>query len=117
MTVPTSSADPHVSPGQDPHPDRQRLDSVGGHPWKRRDRPLRLERRLEFADYETLRAFLDQAGDLSEQTGIYPNLSFGRSYVNLTLFADEDSLELSADAERFAREIDGMVNTLEDEQQ
>lgn len=105
MTVPTSND------GQHP------IDSVGGHPWTRRDRPPRLERRLEFSNYETLRAFLDRAGDLSEQTGIYPNLSFGRTYVNLTLFADEDSGELGDDAERFARQIDEMVTTLEDREQ
>ena len=109
MIVPTS--DPVAN--QDKHPIR----CVGGHPWRRRDRPRRLERRLEFSDYETLRAFLDRAGDLSEQTGLYPNLSFGRTYVNLSLFADEDSGELGDDADRFARQLDEMVTTLEDREQ
>ena len=101
MSVPTT--DPAPIPAAD-----------GGHPWRRRERPLRLERRVEFGDYEALRDFLDRAAALSEQTGIYPNLSFGRTYVNMTLFADEDSGELSADAERFAARIDGFVTPPED---
>jgi 4a-hydroxytetrahydrobiopterin dehydratase len=69
-----------------------------------------LERRLEFDNYEALRDFLDRAGELSEETGVYPNLSFGRTYVNMTLFADEDSGELTSDeAERFAERVDSLV--------
>ena len=64
---------------------------------------------MEFANYEVLRDFLDRAGELSEETGIYPNLSFGRTYVNMTLFADDDSGELTAEAERFAERIDSLV--------
>jgi pterin-4a-carbinolamine dehydratase len=68
-----------------------------------------LERRLQFPDYEGLRDFLDQVADLSEQTDVYPNMSFGRTYVNLTLFADDDSGEISAQAEAFAERVDTFV--------
>lgn len=81
----------------------------GGHAWRRRERPLRLERRVEFPDYEALRDFLDQAAALSEETGLYPNLSFGRTYANLTLFADETTEELSDMAESFAKRIDALL--------
>lgn len=87
---------------------------TGGHPWRRRERPLRLERRLEFGDYEALRDFLDRAAECSEQTGVYPNLSFGRTYVNMTLFAEEDSGTLSVEAERFAERVDSFVTPQED---
>lgn len=80
-----------------------------GHSWHRRERPLRLERRVEFPDYEGLRDFLDRAAELSEETGLYPNLSFGRTYANLTLFADESSGELSDAAESFAERIDALL--------
>jgi len=83
------------------------------HPWRRRERPLRLERRLVFGGYEILRDFLDRAGDLSEETGIYPNLSFGRTYVNMTLFAD-DGGELNAETERFAQRLDSLVEPPEE---
>ncbi|MGB5831704.1 MAG: pterin-4-alpha-carbinolamine dehydratase, partial [Thiohalocapsa sp.] len=79
-----------------------------------RERPLRLERRLEFSEYERLRDFLDRAGALSEQTGIYPNLSFGRTYVNMTLFADEEIGELTAETERFAQRVDSLVESPEE---
>jgi hypothetical protein len=75
---------------------------------------LRLERRLEFADYETLRDLLDGLADLSDETGIYPNLSFGRTYVNLTLLADEESGELSAASSGFAERVDSLVISPED---
>lgn len=88
-----------------------------GHPWRRRDRPPRLERRLVFLDYELLRGFLDRVGDLSEETGIYPNLSFGRTYVNMALFADDDSGELTAAAERFAECVDRLVEPPEESKQ
>jgi pterin-4a-carbinolamine dehydratase len=100
MTAPTSDGDGRPPDGPPTPP----------HGWRRRQRPLRLERRLEFPDYDSLRDFLDQVADLSEQTGIYPNQSFGRTYVNFTLFADEDSGEISAAAEAFAERLDGFAN-------
>ncbi|WPL22876.1 pterin-4-alpha-carbinolamine dehydratase [Thiorhodovibrio frisius] len=81
----------------------------GWHGWTRRERPLRLERRLEFPDYEATRVFLEQAGELSEAMDVYPNLSFGRTYANLTIFADEDSGELTAQAQTFAERIEQLL--------
>ena len=54
-------------------------------PWTLRKRPERLERRIEFADYEQTRDFLEQLNSLSEQQSRYPDISFGRTYVNLTI--------------------------------
>lgn len=84
--------------------------------WQRRERPLRLERRLEFADYEATQGFLEGTAGLSEQTGIYPNLSFGRTYVNLTLFADEASGVITPEIEAFAQRADALAGSREDEQ-
>lgn len=59
------------------------------HPhWKEKASPARLERRFEFAGYEDTRAFLDRAAALSESTEVYPDLSFGRTYCNMTLYLD-----------------------------
>ncbi len=80
------------------------------HAWRSRERPLRLERRLEFPDYETTRVFLEGSEVLSEETGIYPNLSFGRTYVNLTLFADEAGGEITPELNRFAEQIDALAS-------
>ncbi|MCG5502021.1 4a-hydroxytetrahydrobiopterin dehydratase [Ectothiorhodospira lacustris] len=77
------------------------------HPdWTRRERPLRLERRLAFPDYEATRCFLEQAGALSEQMGVYPDISFGRTYVNITLHADDNATELSDEQRRFVDALD-----------
>lgn len=87
-------------------------DTVAGDSgWTRRERPLRLERRLEFADYQRTRDFLERTGALSESMDVFPNLSFGRTYVNLTLFADQESGELSAASLAFAERLDQMLAT------
>jgi 4a-hydroxytetrahydrobiopterin dehydratase len=80
------------------------------HQWRRRERPLRLERRFEFPDYAAVSAFTERAGELSERTGVYPNLSFGRTHASMTLFADEASGELTLEIEAFAREIDALFD-------
>ena len=85
--------------------------------WRRRERPLRLERRLEFDDYEGTRVFLERSETYSEETGIYPNLSFGRTYVNLTLFADEADGEITPEMVEFAERIDAMADGNEDSSQ
>ncbi len=58
--------------------------------WVERKRPERLEKRYEFENYETLRDFLDQAAELSESNNLYPDMGFGKDYVNMTIHADED---------------------------
>jgi 4a-hydroxytetrahydrobiopterin dehydratase len=77
--------------------------------WTERQRPVRLERRLEFADYESTRDFLDRAAGLSERVGIYPDMSFGRTYVNITLHTEDDATEVGEPLRHFAREIDALL--------
>jgi pterin-4a-carbinolamine dehydratase len=80
--------------------------------WQERNRPHRLERRYQFPDYPTLRDFLDRAAELSEREGLYPDLGFGRDYVNVTIHAAENSEELGEMQRRFADQLDGL-RTLE----
>ena len=75
-------------------------------PWQERKRPARLERRYEFPDYATLRAFLDHAAGLSEEQGLYPDLGFGRDYVNVTIHAPEGEDAVSETQRRFAEMLD-----------
>jgi len=58
--------------------------------WVERKRPVRLEKRYEFSGYEQLRDFLDRAAELSESKGLYPDMGFGKDYVNMTIHADDD---------------------------
>jgi 4a-hydroxytetrahydrobiopterin dehydratase len=78
-------------------------------PWTRRSRPDRLERRIEFEDYATTSRFLEQLNQLSEQQGRYPDISFGRTYVNLTLRPELEDVPIGADEEGFAACIDGLL--------
>ncbi len=78
--------------------------------WIDRKRPARLERRIEFPDYEATRVFLDQLAELSEQQGIYPDTSFGRTYVNLTLYAEGEGEDLGEGVRGFAEAVDRLLD-------
>ena len=60
--------------------------------WKEHERPPRLERRYTFSGYPALREFLDRAAEISEELDFYPDLSFGRDYVNITIHGYEGAL-------------------------
>lgn len=74
--------------------------------WSERGRPARLERRYEFTSYLELRDFLDRAAELSEKEGFYPDMGFGRDYVNVTIRADEESTGVQPRQRRFAAQLD-----------
>ncbi len=75
--------------------------------WQEKTSPARLERRFVFDDYDSTRQFLDKAAALSEQTRIYPDVSFGRTYVNMTIHVDGETV---GDGPRaFARMLDGVT--------
>ena len=76
------------------------------HQWQERNRPTRLEGRYEFKDYSTLRDFLDRAAELSEKEGLYPDMGFGRDYVNITIHLDEGDEELGEKQHSFAAQLD-----------
>jgi pterin-4a-carbinolamine dehydratase len=78
--------------------------------WQERNRPRRLERRYQFPDYPTLRDFLDRAAALSEREGFYPDMGFGRDYVNITIHSEDGAQELWAARRRFAEQLDGLQN-------
>ncbi len=81
------------------------------HKWNERSRPIRLERRFEFSTFELTRDFLDRLGELSEKRNRFPDISFGKTYVNLTLQpeSEEKDATLSEDDIKFASEIDGLT--------
>ena len=79
--------------------------------WERRNRPNRLERRFEFENYEATRNFLDRLGTLSELKKIFPDISFGRTYVNITIRPESEGqdAEITDVENKFASEIDGLL--------
>ena len=80
------------------------------HEWQERTRPVRLERRYEFRDSSALRDFLDRAAELSEQEGLYPDMGFGRDYVNITIHVEEGDEVLGDEQHRFARALDQLAS-------
>lgn len=79
--------------------------------WQERPRPPRLERRYLFDKYEDLRDFLDRAADLSEREGYYPDMGFGRDYVNVTIHVEEGEEQVGDPQRRFAEELDKLVHS------
>ena len=78
-------------------------------PWTRRMRPDRLERRIEFDDYATISSFLERLNELSEQQRRYPDISFGRTYVNLTLRPEVEEGAIDNEEHTFAAAIDALL--------
>ena len=79
--------------------------------WHERKRPICLEKRFEFESYSSTRDFLDNLGDHSEATQRFPDISFGKTYVNITLRPESDEADaVLTDADRsFAVEIDALI--------
>lgn len=77
-------------------------------PWQERNRPPRLERRYLFNKYSDLRDFLDRAAELSESEGYFPDMGFGRDYVNVTIHAAEGSDVVTDQQRLFAERLDGL---------
>lgn len=78
--------------------------------WQERPRPPRLERRYQFNDYENLRDFLDRAADLSEKEDYYPDMGFGRDYVNITIHVEDGETELGDKLRQFAVKLDALLD-------
>ena len=76
--------------------------------WKERNRPNRLEKRYQFEDYEALRDFLDRAAEISEKEDYYPDMGFGRDYVNVTIHAPDDSETVTEQQRQFASDLDAL---------
>ena len=80
--------------------------------WKERKRPNRLENKYQFEDYEDLRDFLDLAAELSEKEEYYPDIGFGRDYVNVTIHAPEDGETVTDEQRRFAEQLDAFFSEI-----
>ena len=78
--------------------------------WKERKRPNRLENQYQFEDYEELRDFLDLAAELSEKEEYYPDMGFGRDYVNVTIHAPEDVESVTDEQRQFAVQLDALFS-------
>ena len=78
--------------------------------WRERSRPVCLEKRFEFQTYEDLRGFLERLGQHSEKFNRYPDISFGKTYANITLRpeSEEENSQLTDKDHNFALQIDSL---------
>ena len=67
-----------------------------------------LNRRFEFASYAGTRQFLDQMADLSKREDYYPDVSFGKTYVNVSIDG-EGQAALSERKSTFIAELEALA--------
>ncbi len=76
--------------------------------WTEVEQPSSLYRRFEFAAYPETRAFLDQLAGLSKETGLYPDLSFSRTHVNVKVYGSGGAA-VGAEARKFAARAEAIA--------
>ncbi len=72
--------------------------------WKQRESPFRIEKRFEFEEYSKISQFMGKIDHLCKEKNIYPNISFGKTFVSVSIFLDSEKI---SDFEKsFSNEID-----------
>ena len=64
--------------------------------------------RFDFSSYGETRHFLDQLANLSKRENFYPNVSFGKTYANVSIDTDGQTA-LGARAAAFIAEMKGCL--------
>ena len=72
--------------------------------WNKRESPLRIEKRFEFKEYSKIRKFMEKVEKLCKEKEIYPNISFGKNFVSLSVFLDNK--KISDNEKYFSKDID-----------
>ena len=72
--------------------------------WKERESPLRIEKRFEFDQYSKISKFMGEIEKLCKEKNSYPNISFGKNFVSLSIFLD--TKEVTSKEKDFSMEID-----------
>ena len=87
-------------------PDLATIDSA----WKVQKRSHQLSRRYDFDEYDDMRDFLDLLETLSEKEAYYPDLTFSRTHVNVSIKSRAD--ELAGVDYEFAKLVDDLAHSL-----
>ena len=72
--------------------------------WIQRESPLRVEKRFEFEEYSRISKFMKRTDELCKEKNIYPNISFGKNFVSITIFLGSD--KISKTEKDFSNQID-----------
>ena len=60
--------------------------------WNQRESPPRIEKRFEFEEYQKISIFLKKTDELCKEKNIYPNISFGKNFVSVSIFLDSEKI-------------------------
>ena len=72
--------------------------------WNEREVPFRIEKRFEFEKYSKISKFMGKIEKLCKEKDIYPNISFGKNFVSLSIFLE--TKEISSKEKDFSKDID-----------
>ena len=72
--------------------------------WNKRESPFRIEKKFEFDKYSKISKFMGKIEKLCKEKDIYPNISFGKNFVSISIFLD--SKEVSSKEKDFAKDLD-----------
>ena len=72
--------------------------------WNKRESPLRIEKRFEFEQYSKISKFMEKIEKLCKEKDIYPNISFGKNFVSVSIFFNTN--EISGKEKAFSKDID-----------
>ena len=72
--------------------------------WNEIESPSRIEKRFQFEKYSKISIFLSKIEKLCKEKDIYPNITFGKNFVSLSIFLD--SKEISLKEKDFSKDID-----------
>lgn len=76
--------------------------------WALSDDGTRIERRFSFGDFAKAQAFVNKVGDLAEEEGHHPDITFGWGYANVVFYTHkikglhENDFIMAAKVDRFA---------------
>ena len=72
--------------------------------WKERESPWRIEKRFEFDQDSKISKFMEKIEKLCKEKDVYPNISFGKNFVSLSIFLDNK--EIPEREKDFSKDID-----------
>jgi len=72
------------------------------------ERVPQFNQRFDFGSYAETRDFLDRLADLSKRENYYPNISFGKTYVNVSIDG-EDQTALNERKSTFISEMKALT--------
>ena len=72
--------------------------------WNKRESPFRIEKKFEFEEYSKISKFMGNTEKLCKEKSIYPNISFGKNFVSISIFLDKD--ETSVKEKDFSNYVD-----------